>query len=96
MASIDKQASWIARASLAVAPIVPAPSRELTRNQNQLLSRLQIMKPMPRWHLHLYWPSLTDSYLVDSFTALKIERHHTVGLRSSNGSGDTSKFETDW
>jgi hypothetical protein len=35
MASVDKLPSWTARASLAVVPIIPPPSRELTRNQNQ-------------------------------------------------------------
>jgi hypothetical protein len=66
MASIDEQASWIARASLAVVPIIPPSPPGLTRNQNQPLSRLQIIKSTPRWRLRLYEPSLTDSYLVDS------------------------------
>ena len=59
MASIDKQASRIARASFAVAPIIPPLPRGFIRNQNQALSRLQITKSTPKWHLRLDETTLT-------------------------------------
>jgi hypothetical protein len=61
MASIDKQASRIARASFAVAPITPRFPRGLTRNQNQALSRLHITKSTPKWRLRSHEPALTRS-----------------------------------
>jgi hypothetical protein len=48
MASIDKQASRIARASFTAAPIVPPLPRGLIRNQNQVFSLLQITKSTPK------------------------------------------------
>jgi hypothetical protein len=48
MASIDEQASLIARASFAAAPMIPPLPRGLIRNQNQVLSRLQITKSTPK------------------------------------------------
>ena len=59
MASIDKQASRIARASFAVAPIIPPLPRGFIRNQNQALSRLQITKSTPKWRLRLDETTLT-------------------------------------
>jgi hypothetical protein len=59
MASIDKQASRIARALFAVAPIIPPLPRGFIRNQNQALSRLQITKSTPKWRLRLDETTLT-------------------------------------
>jgi hypothetical protein len=59
MASIDKQASRIARASFAVTPIIPPFPRGLIRNQNQALSRLHITKSTPKWRLQSDEPALT-------------------------------------
>src|ERR1700692_3783772 len=59
IASIDKQASRIARASFAVAPIIPPLPRGFIRNQNQALSRLQITKSTPKWRLRVDETTLT-------------------------------------
>src|SRR5260370_2336082 len=59
MASFDSQASRIARASFAVAPIIPPLPRGLIRNQNQVLSLFQITKSTPKWRLRSDEPALT-------------------------------------
>ncbi len=63
MASIDERASWIARASFAVTPIIAPFPRGLTRNQNQTLSRLHMTKSTPKWRMRSDEPAITMSPL---------------------------------
>ncbi len=95
MASIDKQASRIARASLTVAPIIPPLPSGLIRNQNQVLSRLQITKSTPKWRLRSDEPALTTR------TPSIHLRRHRIGppkagyLGVSLGHAYIRKFETE-
>jgi len=70
---IERQASRIACASLALAPIVPPSPLALIRSQNQVPPLLQIAKSTPKWRLRLHKPRLIIRLLVKIRAALNFE-----------------------